>query len=249
MLINRQKSLLLILFVFLACLAQPLMADEGIEARLTQRLQSIDPRLNVVSAEPTPVEGIYRVQINTGDLLYIHQEGEYIFAGSLLQVTDQGLVDLTERAQATQRQQVFANLPRDEQVIFPAEGETLASIAIFTDITCPYCVRLHEQVPELNAAGIEVRYLAFPRQGLNTPGEQLLANVWCAEDTREAMNRAKAGETLADQQCANPIASQFELGRAQGVQGTPAIILPDGQLVPGFVPAARLIQELGVNAP
>uniref|UniRef100_UPI003A8C7751 disulfide isomerase DsbC N-terminal domain-containing protein n=1 Tax=Marinospirillum sp. TaxID=2183934 RepID=UPI003A8C7751 len=196
MLINRQKSLLLILFVFLACLAQPLMADEGIEARLTQRLQSIDPRLNVVSAEPTPVEGIYRVQINTGDLLYIHQEGEYIFAGSLLQVTDQGLVDLTERAQATQRQQVFANLPRDEQVIFPAEGETLASIAIFTDITCPYCVRLHEQVPELNAAGIEVRYLAFPRQGLNTPGEQLLANVWCAEDTREAMNRAKAGETL-----------------------------------------------------
>ena len=32
-----------------------------------------------------------------------------------------------------------------------------------------------------------------------------------------------------------------------GVQGTPAIVLPDGRLVPGYVPAERLAAMLGLT--
>jgi thiol:disulfide interchange protein DsbC len=38
-------------------------------------------------------------------------------------------------------------------------------ITVFTDITCGYCHKLHEQMSDYNALGITVRYLAFPRQG------------------------------------------------------------------------------------
>ncbi|HAV45417.1 MAG TPA: protein-disulfide isomerase, partial [Halomonas sp.] len=44
-----------------------------------------------------------------------------------------------------------------------------------------------------------------------------------------------------------PVADQYALGQALGVQGTPAIILPDGQMVPGFVPPERLVAMLGLE--
>jgi len=119
-------------------------------------------------------------------------------------------------------------------------------VQVFTDSTCPYCSRLHEQVSELNKQGVEVRYLAFPRQGLQGKGFNDLVNIWCADNQQQAMTDAKAGKNLPAKQCDNPIAEQYELGRRLGVQGTPAIFLPDGRLIPGFVPAERLISELGL---
>ena len=214
------------------------------QSKLQKQLQALDGRLQIESLQPTPIEGIYEVLLNSGDLLYTTAAGDYLLAGSLLQVTDQGLRDLTEQTRSQQRVQKLQQIALDQQVVFPAKGDTRAVIQIFTDITCPYCLRLHEEVPALNAAGVEVRYLAFPRQGPGTSAYQQLVNVWCAEDTQDAMNRAKSGQSLPRASCDNPVADQFDLARQQGIQGTPAIILPSGQIVPGYLPAARLLKEL-----
>lgn len=233
-------SLLLLLLV----IAQSAAADKL--TQLQQSLQKLNPGIQIVELKPTPVSGFNEVLLNSGDLLYISDSGEYLFAGNLLALTDSGLQDLTEQSRTQRRGQVIQKLPASEQVVFPAIGETRALVQIFTDITCPYCVRLHEQVPELNRQGVEVRYLAFPRQGPAGEGYQQLVNVWCAENTRQAMNDAKAGKRVPVRQCDNPVQAQYDLGRSLGIQGTPAIVLPDGRLIPGFVPAERLISELGL---
>jgi thiol:disulfide interchange protein DsbC len=36
----------------------------------------------------------------------------------------------------------------------------------------------------------------------------------------------------------------MDLGQAVGLQGTPAIILDDGEMVPGYVPPEKLAQAL-----
>jgi len=36
----------------------------------------------------------------------------------------------------------------------------------------------------------------------------------------------------------------MDLGKALGVRGTPAIVLDDGELVPGYIPAAKLSRQL-----
>lgn len=210
------------------------------------RLQKIDPRIEVVEVKESPVDNFYEVQLNSGDLLYVNKQNDYIFAGNLLEITDLGLVDLTEAAHSTIRTKKIQAVPVKEQIVFAAKGKAKAVIQIFTDSTCPYCSRLHEQVPELNQQGVEVRYLAFPRQGPQGKGFDDLVNVWCADNRQQAMTDAKAGKKLAKKQCDNPIAEQYNLGRQLGVQGTPAIFLPDGRVIPGFVPAERLISELGL---
>lgn len=237
----------LLKFFFLPLLlmiAQSVTADQL--TQLQQRLQQLNPGLQIVELKPTPVSGFNEVLLNTGDLLYISDTGEYLFAGSLLALTDKGLQDLTEQSHTQRRGLLLQQLPVADQVVFPASGETRAVVQVFTDITCPYCVRLHEQVPELNKRGVEVRYLAFPRQGPSGPGYQQLVNVWCADHTRQAMNQAKAGKSVPTRQCDNPVQAQYDLARSLGIQGTPAIILPDGRLIPGFIPADRLINELGL---
>ena len=58
------------------------------------------------------------------------------------------------------------------------------------------------------------------------------------------MTAAKAGETLEKATCPNPVADHFMLGRLLGLQGTPALVLEDGEMLPGYVPPKRLIQVL-----
>jgi len=221
-------------------------AEQPDQEALQKKLQAIDSRIVIQSLQKTPLDGIYEVQLNSGDLLYISDDGQYLIAGNLLQLGKEGVTDLTEQTRSQMRRQELQEIAAEEQVVFAAKGETKAIVQIFTDITCPYCVRLHDEVPQLNAAGVEVRYLAFPRQGVNSQAYQKLAEVWCADDREEAMNLAKAGKDLPAAKCETPVANQFNLARSQGIQGTPAIILPDGQVIPGYVPADRLLEDLGL---
>ncbi|MNC43006.1 Thiol:disulfide interchange protein DsbC precursor [compost metagenome] len=82
--------------------------------------------------------------------------------------------------------------------------------------------------------------MAFPRQGPGSPGYDALVNVWCASDRQTAMNQVKRGESLPMVQCDNPVSKQFALGDLIGIQGTPAIVLANGKMVPGYRPAAEL---------
>jgi thiol:disulfide interchange protein DsbC len=113
-------------------------------------------------------------------------------------------------------------------------------ITVFTDTDCGYCQKLHSEVPELNRLGVEVRYVAFPRQGLNSPAAKELVSVWCAKDQQDAMNRAKTRQSVADASCDNPVAKQYQLGQMIGVNGTPAIVLANGKMIPGYQPAPQL---------
>ena len=132
--------------------------------------------------------------------------------------------------------------------MFAPPGETRDFITIFTDVTCFYCQKLHREVDQLNAMGIEVRYLAFPRGGIPSEGATKLATAWCADDQQTTLTELKAGVDLPLNECVdNPIAAQYELGQIMGVSGTPAIITSSGMMIPGYRPAADIAGILGLN--
>ena len=97
---------------------------------------------------------------------------------------------------------------------------------------------------EYNKRGITVRYLAFPRGGPNSQSFSDMESVWCATDKQQAMNVAKAGDSISKAECANKVHDQYLFGQQIGVTGTPAMILADGSIVPGYQPAAQLEQAL-----
>lgn len=223
----------------LALLSTFASADDAQQA-IRKTLDTLQLETPIDSIATSPVNGLYEVKMQGGRVLYATGDGKYVMQGNLYQVADGGPVNLTERAQKTGIAKVIAAVPTSEMVVYPAAGPTKTHITVFTDTTCPYCNKLHGEVSELNKMGIEVRYMAFPRQGLGSPGDQQLQAVWCAKDRRVAMDKLVDGKDVDAAKCANPVSKQFALGQSIGVSGTPAVILADGKLIPGYQPAAQM---------
>lgn len=233
--------------LFALALLVPAAVQADATARLMEGLQINGQSLPVASVNETPLAGFYQVRLESGEAFYTDAGGNYLLVGDLYENGPGGLTNLTEQSRSDERTEQLAAVPESERVVFRGAAESRAEVIVFTDTTCPYCRQFHEEVPALNAMGIEVHYMAFPRAGMNSDGARVLEQIWCADNRSEAMSGAKRQETLsAATSCDNPVESQYHLGMAIGVQGTPAIVLPDGQLVPGYVPAERLADMLGL---
>mgnify|MGYP003345526740 FL=1 len=205
--------------------------------------------IGIESVRPSPAPGIVEVQVINGPLLYATEDGGYFFLnGDLHQVGVSGAVNLTEERRSLARKEQLAAVSLEDMVVFSPKGETRDYVSVFTDVTCFYCQKLHREVDQLNAKGVEVRYLAFPRGGINSDGAKKLATAWCADDQQTTLTELKAGMDLPVNDCADsPIAAQYQLGQEMGVSGTPAIITSSGMMIPGYRPAADLIVALGLD--
>lgn len=215
------------------------------EDRIAKRLTEAVPGLKVTSVRESEAKGLYEVRSNNGDTIYSTADGQYLFTGDLLKLTDGGIANVTEAGRVEQRRELMASAGVEDAIRFPAKNEK-AVIDVFTDIDCPYCRKLHDEVSELNEYGITVNYYAFPRSGPNTPSFSKYVSVWCADDQQSAMNAAKGGRSVPQATCDNPVLEQYQLGGRIGVTGTPAIVLEDGTMVRGYVPARKLAEGLGL---
>ena len=214
----------------------------------------INPQLQVTSIDTTPMFGVYKVVINTGDTLYMSADGDYFFAGTMYQNRlGEGLLNLTELDQQAVRAELMQSPAAQQTWVFPATGETKASITVFTDVDCFYCQKLHAEMDAINDLGIEVRYLGFPRAGIGSTSHQVLADAWCADDQNTFLTEAKqrSHDKLpplpSPPKCENPVAEHYNLSQQMGLNGTPAIVLDSGELWPGYLPAKELAKRLGIN--
>lgn len=217
-----------------------------VEDSIAQRLTNAVPGLKISSVRESEATGLYEVQSNNGDTIYTTRDGQYLLTGDLLKVTDSGISNVSEQARAAERKRAIEEYGSDSAITFPASGEEKAVISVFTDIDCPYCRKLHHEIAQINDYGITVHYYAFPRSGPGTPSFRKYVSVWCSDDQRAAMTAAKSGKPVSDATCDNPVLAQYQLGGKIGVSGTPAIVLEDGNMIRGYVPAKSLAKGLGL---
>lgn len=246
--IKRGLGLLALLLLVSVAHAEQTATNEAQSATqaIKKSITGARPDLVVNSVTESQVPGLYQVKIVNGPTLYASADGKYFIAGDLFAVRAQEIVNLAEEQREKDRLVELAKIKSSDMIIFKPET-TKAVVTVFTDIDCGYCQKLHQEVPELNRMGIEVRYLAFPRDGVGSKGYDKLVTAWCAKDNK-VLTQLKNRENIPMQTCAgNAVAAQYELGQQLGVNGTPALITGDGKLLPGYVPAAELAKALGVS--
>jgi thiol:disulfide interchange protein DsbC len=233
------RRLLVVLFCSLPVFGY---ASEDIQA-VKDKLAKAFPNVPVDKLRPSVLSGFYELEVEA-QLVYVSTDGKYIFFGDL--------VDLATRKNLTEAWRLEAALRMIDEVgeknmivIGPAKAKR--TITVFTDVDCPYCAKLHLEVPELNKNGVKVRYLLFPRGGIGSETYRRSVAVWCASDRAKAVGVAKAGGKLDMKTCANPVESHYRLGERIGVSGTPTIYLDDGKKLGGYVPSAQLLAILGLN--
>ncbi len=231
-----------------AILGQPATAETAVDdakkAEITKNLKRMVPGLDDATLTPAPVAGLYEVVIGS-DVLYITQDGRYLIQGNIIDLETRENLTAPRIAQITT--EVIEGIGEDQMVIYEPKT-TRHTVTIFTDIDCGYCRKLHAEMEGYLAHGIRIRYLFYPRAGLQSESARKAVAVWCAEDRNSAMDRAKSGQKIEMKSCENPVRDHYTLGEQMGIRGTPALILEDGERLPGYVPPDRLNRYLTQKA-
>jgi thiol:disulfide interchange protein DsbC len=197
--------------------------------------------ITVEDVRVSPINGVYEISRDS-EISYVTADGKYAILGDLFDVDSDA--NLSENRRRTIRSRMIQSVPESEMLVFSPKDPKY-TITVFTDIDCGYCRRLHSQIAEYNRLGIRVRYMFFPRTGPNTDSWHKAEAVWCSSNRNEALTRAKNGEEIKAPKCPTDIIKRdFELGQKLMVEGTPAIFLQSGEMLPGYAPPGALVNYL-----
>ncbi|MEI7036514.1 DsbC family protein [Fulvimonas yonginensis] len=220
--------------------------DPAAETVVRTALRGIAPGVQFDSITPSALPGFYQV-IASGQLVYVSTDGRYMLHGDLVDLSAKR--NLSERGWAAFRKAELAKVPASQRIVF-APPNPKYTVTVFSDVNCGYCRMFHSHIDQLNAEGIAVEYLAWPREGVTTTAGdptdtyKEMVSVWCAPDRKAAFTAAKQGKAPKPATCPNPVKDEYELGVKLGVDGTPMIIGPDGMVLGGYLPPDKLLSLL-----
>ena len=153
-------------------------------------------------------------------------------------------INMSEAVRNDSRRELMAAV-EDDNVISFSPADVKYTVSVFTDVECTYCRRLHSQIDEYLAHGIEVRYLLYPRNGPTSRAWTTAEEVWCSNDRNGALTAAKTDRKFASSDCdATIVQDHYALGHEVGLSGTPAIVFEDGTLISGYLPPDQLKARL-----
>jgi len=231
--------LLTLLATFVFGATSTVFANEADMKALKEALTMRIPAAVNATVKPTPIEGLYEVMAG-GQILYTTKEARYVFEGDLVDMKTRQ--NLTENARGSIRLDVVNKLGEKNMLVYTPKGKVKHTITVFTDIYCPYCRKLHDEMDDYMENGVKVRYIFVPFKGPRSV--QTSVSVWCADDRNKAMDMAKGGKEVDNKTCDNPVSQHQALATQIGIRGTPAIMLESGKLYPGYVPFSKLLPKL-----
>ncbi|MCL7745263.1 DsbC family protein [Guyparkeria hydrothermalis] len=209
---------------------------------ITESLKKHMPGIPIDAIRETPADGLYEL-VSNGQIAYVTADGKYLLAGDLIDVANRQ--NLTQGKLDEQRLATLKDVSSDRKLVYPADGEKKHAITILTDPTCPFCDKLHNELPALQQAGVEVTYILTPRQGPGSKGFKLSSQVQCADKPKQALEQAMKGNSVDANACADDVIKKnIALSSQLGMSGTPYTVLPNGATVAGFRPAKVMLQAI-----
>lgn len=174
------------------------------------------------------------------------EQGLYT-ASSISQHSDGSLMSLAEKEENVRR--ALSEIPDEWTIVYKAPNEKVRAY-VFTDPTCPFCAKLHKDIDKLNAAGVTVHYMLYPRdqanaaQGYMSMTATNLVNAWCSPDQKQAIDDMFNGYRIPPADCADlpegevrmapPVPDHFQMGEYFKVTGTPTIFFSNGKSTMGY---------------
>lgn len=218
-------------------------ANNRLKETLEKNLKASGINAKVTQIQRTELSSLYWVSLEGLPAVYTTADGKYIFQGDVVRLDKNDVHNISEELQAGENKKLLATVKLKDTITYKPNGTSRAIVYVFTDSSCPYCHKFHEEMEAINAKGIEVRYLAWPRAEQFIP--QMKA-IWCSEDRAAAFDTAIKGMPVTAPECKNPVMEHYRLGQQIGVNGTPAIYSADGKYLGGYLTANELAKRLGL---
>ncbi|MGR8998073.1 MAG: DsbC family protein [Gammaproteobacteria bacterium] len=230
----------LVLGMCIVCFAGQTAAAQKPAKAIAEALKKALPDVNPDLIKQSQIPGLFEVEAGP-TLYYASPDGQYLIQGTMIDIKT--MKNLTAPRVAEARINSLNKIGLDKMIIFKPKTPR-HRVFVFTDIDCAYCRKLHSEIDLYMKAGIEIRYLFYPRAGIGSTSWEKAVSVWCAKDRNDALTKAKKDEAIEKKQCDNPVAEHYALGNAMHATGTPMIVTEKGNLLAGYYNAGQLFTLL-----
>ncbi len=116
-------------------------------------------------------------------------------------------------------------------------------VIVFDDPDCPYCRKLHGEIKKILKKRKDIVFYIKMYPLAIHPNAYEKARAILCENSVELLDAAFEGKPIPKAKCdTRALDENISLARKLGISGTPAIILPDGRLVPGYVNESVLLE-------
>lgn len=244
------KKISLFVLLLVGLQADLRAADVINKTQIQQMVSKVIPELLIEDIAPSPLPGIFQIIANS-EIFYVSADGKYLIHGDLLDLTqNKANINQTEEIRKKIRLQALSDVNIKEMIVFSPPAVALKNfVTVFTDVDCFFCQRLQQEISTITDLGVEVRYLAFPRQGLGSDSYNKAIAIWCSDDPKSMITISTHGAIPPNKSCDAPIAKHYALGRKLHLQGTPTIIFADGAMSAGYKSPAELAQAVLEHKP
>ncbi|MGM8898164.1 MULTISPECIES: disulfide isomerase DsbC N-terminal domain-containing protein [unclassified Psychrobacter] len=198
----------------------------------------------------TAVPGVLWGATLEGVPFLLSDDAQYITDGEISVIENGQFTGLDEEFEKRKNQSVFKTLDDKQLITYPATSAERAVIYVADDVNCPYCRRLHQQLPMLNAKGVTVKVIGYP---IYEQSPAQMRGIWCQADDssrRKAFDKAMltGAMTPASASCsADYVTPNREKAAGLAVIATPAIYREDGVLYQASFESPEFLEFLGVK--
>lgn len=220
-------------------------SDDKAELRKILEERLAPTGLEVGSIHDLPLEGFYEVYIDES-YHYMSKDAKWLLKGELIDM--ENATSITKEREYDRAMENIKAFGEENLITFKAKDEK-ATAYVFTDITCGYCQKLHQDIPYLNDHGLTIKYIPYPRSGTEGAGFELLGIAWCADDRQKAVTDLKSESNLSQymglnvtEECKNIVRDGYMAGVRSGVKGTPRIYIDNRVLIPGYPDKEQLLK-------
>lgn len=217
--------------------------DDTVRQAVTRLVPSASDSMTIYSS---PVPGLKEIVLGT-QVFYVSEDGRYLLAGPLISLKNNQ--NLSEIRLSAARLKVLNAANLSTPIAYPAP-EARHQVAVVTNVDCGYCRAMHARLQEYTDLGIELTYIMTASGQPNSPGYDKTASLLCAQDPAAAVTLAmNQGASNGKPECEHGLDQHLQLAQKLGANTTPNLILPDGQLIRGFVTPDQLLSLLEEGNP
>lgn len=236
----RKLAAVLIALPLMACTASA--ADESVDA-VKAAFKTKFPQHEISTIQPAPVAGLYEVVVKMKrgareeyTVVYTDAQVDHLITGEVIDTKTRQ--SLTEARMEELNKVVidWNSLPLDK-AIKEVRGKGERKLVVFSDPDCPFCKRL-EQESLAKLDNVTVYTFLYPLTQLHPDAARKSTAIWCSPKPAETWTGFMRNGTKlpTNTNCKTPLSEIAQLGERLGITGTPALIFPNGKLVPGAIP-------------
>jgi thiol:disulfide interchange protein DsbC len=208
-------------------------------------LKDFAPDIKMIETRALPAKGLWELTVEAKGqkaIVYIDFSKQYFFYGSLIDIKTK--TNLTQNRLAEMNKIEVSQIPLDDALLM-GEKDAKYQVIVFTDPDCGYCEKLHQEIKKVIDKRKDIAFLIkmFPLRS-----DEKAKAIIC-EKSLALLEDAYAKKPLPKPSCETEVANENrKLAEKLGIRGTPALILSNGLIVPGYKDADSLINIIDTQS-